>query len=171
MIALRQNYQPQAQQRGNGNSRPRQQGLQLRRLSGSIASQERELHNIATCFRDQAAMLPLQCSASVERLDALRVVACRVSLYLSNLHPAATQRLRPYASIELLATLDYQLSEIMLCIAMLEPICQATSYERIALHLYIRSKFPRVLDTFEGCLSQLAALNDPDRSGSQEAAR
>jgi hypothetical protein len=85
------------------------------------------------------------------------------------LDPEATQRVKPYASIEKLSMLDYQLTELILCVAMLAPVCQALTYERVDLHLYIRSLFPRVLATYEDTTSQLAALIDQAAQRQREA--
>ena len=155
-------------QRGNGTSRPRQEPLE-QRFNRNITHQRRNLRNIAVCFIDQPAMLPLQCSESIERLDALRRTARAASIYLSHLEPDTTRQLRPHACITLLDMLYYQLTELIQYIAMFAPICQAISYERISLHLAICSLFPRVLATYDDVTDQLAALNDPERSsqGSQ----
>jgi hypothetical protein len=129
---------------------------QYQRLAGRRT--RRSLINIAVCFRDQAAMLPLQCQETIARLDDLRRVAQTLQACLDTLDPTTTRRVKPFASIDKLAVLDWQLTEIILCVAMLWPICQWTGYERIDLHLTIRSRFPRLLATYEDTLSQVAAL-------------
>jgi len=136
-----------------------------------IAREHRSLTNIATCFIDQTAMLPLQCSEALDRLNDLRRAGQAARIFLKKLDPDTTRLLRPNGCVELLGLLDYQLTELLLYIAVLTPICQAASEERIALHLAIRSLFPRVLGTFDDVTQQLAALDDPERCESNQGER
>lgn len=136
---------------------------QMSRTYWGVASKRRTLSNTTLCFRNQAAMLPLQCEAAIEQLDELRQRVCQMEEFLDTLDPAVTQRLRPYACICILSHLDHLLAEAILTIAMFAPICQSISQQRVELHLHIRSLFPRILATFEDATSQLAALMSKER--------
>jgi len=124
----------------------------------SVASKRRSLANITFCFCQQAAMLPLQCTAALEQLDAVRQAAHKAQGFLETLDPATTQHLRPYGCIIKLVTLDDLLTEAMLTIAMFAPVCQEITHQRVDLHLSIRLLLPRIVLTFEDTVSQLAAL-------------
>jgi hypothetical protein len=126
----------------------------------ACARRRRNLAQVELCFRDQPSVLPIECSEAIARLDNLRRTTRVLQGVLCMLDPEVTQRLRPYPTIEKLSMLDYQLTEIILCVAMLAPICQAISYERIALHLHIRSLFSRFFATYEDTARQLAVLID-----------
>ena len=136
---------------------------QMSRTYWSVASKHRILSNTATCFRVQATMLPLQCDAAIEQLTALRRRVRAMEEFLATLDPSATQRLRPYACISKLSSLDFLLAEVILTIAMFAPICQSVSSQRVELHLHIQSLFPRILATFEDTTSQLSALMNQER--------
>jgi len=164
MIALRTEartltpYKPQQQLRRSIPFRE-----QMSRRYWGVASKRRTLTNAATCFRDQSAMLPLQCQAAIEQLDDLRQRVSQMEMFLDTLEPATTQRLLPYGCISKLVSLDSLLAEVILTIAMFAPICQSVALQRVELHLHIRSLFPRILATFEDTTSQLAALMSMER--------
>ena len=145
----------------------------IKRQYQRMARHQRPLANVACCFRDQAAMLPLQCQEATARLYAMRRDTQHVSLYLATLPPHETQILRPYGAIEILAQLEGQLTEVIVALAMFEPVCQVVVAERIGLHLYIRSMFQHLLHTYDVVLVQLSALMSLERmqSGSQEVCR
>ncbi len=136
---------------------------QMSRKYWGVASKRRTLTNAATCFRDQAAMWPLQCEAAIEQLDDLRRRVCQMEVFLDTLDPAMTQRLRPYGCLCILSHLDSLLAEAIVTIAMFAPICQSVTYQRVELHLHIRALFPRVINSFEDTISQLAALMSIER--------
>ena len=129
----------------------------------SVASKRRSLANITFCFCQQAAMLPLQCTAALEQLDAVRQAAHKAQGFLETLDPQVTQRVRPYGCIMKLTTLDDLLTEAMLTIAMFAPVCQEITHQRVDLHLSIRLLLPRIVLTFEDTVSQLAALMSKER--------
>ena len=159
MVALR----IQDHQRGNG-SRPHQElAERIRGHYGNIAHRRRSITNVAVCFRDQPAMLPLQCTEAIARLISLRSAAYEVAVFLETLDPEDTKRLKPFGCIAKLAHLDYQTSRAILALDMFAPICQSVTYDRVELHLFIRSLFPCVLATFEDATSQLAALVEQQR--------
>ena len=128
-----------------------------------VASKRRVLSNITFCFCQQAAMLPLQCTAALEQLDAVRQAAHKAQGFLETLDPQVTQRVRPYGCIMKLTTLDDLLTEAMLTIAMFAPVCQEITHQRVDLHLSIRLLLPRIVLTFEDTVSQLAALMSKER--------
>ncbi len=139
-------------------SRPRSLAERMSGQYWRIARLRRSLENIAACFTDQAEMFPLQCSTTIERLNALRRAAIRARAFLCELDPETTRQLKPWGSIEKLSALDYQTTRAIVTIAMFAPLCQEVCYERVELHVFIRSLFPRLLATFEDTISQLAAL-------------
>ena len=141
----------------------------LSRRYWSVASKRRVLSNITFCFCQQAAMLPLQCTAALEQLDAVRQAAHKAQEFLETLDPATTQRLRPYGCIIKLVTLDDLLTEAILTIAMFAPVCQEITHQRVDLHLSIRLLLPRIVLTFEDTVSQLAALMSQERIASSSS--
>jgi len=167
MIALREEVQPARTLATYQHLQPLHRSIpfreQMSRKYWSVASRRRTLTNTATCFRIQAAMLPLQCEAAIEQLDDLQGRVGQMEDFLNDLEPTVTQQLRPYGCITKLATLDTLLAELVVTIAMFEPICQSVTLQRVELHLHIRSLFPRILATFEDAASQLAALMSQER--------
>jgi hypothetical protein len=142
----------------------------IRRLHQRVTRHTQKLSNIACCFREQAMMLPLQCSEAVVLLSGLRRDVEHVTLSLAMLHPGDAQRVRPDATIRMLAELDDQLTELIVSIKTFEPICQSQTAvaERIGLYLFIRAALRRTLPTFESATSQLYALMSIERIQSQE---
>src|SRR6266516_1843313 len=124
----------------------------------NIDKRRRTLFNIAFIFRDQTMLLPDQCDEALNRLYALRRAVRRAYDFLNDLHPADTERLKPYGSLTKLYTLYYQLTEIILTIAMFKPICQAVCVERIQVHMYLAHQFPQVQATYEDVPPQLWQL-------------
>lgn len=167
MIALREEVQPARTLATYQHLQPLHRSIpfreQMSRKYWSVASRRRTLTNTATCFRLQAAMLPLQCQAAIEQLDELRQRVSQMETFLDTLDPTVTQRLRPYGCICLLSHLDHLLAEAIVTIAMFQPICQAVTMQRVELHLHSRMLFPRLLATFEDTVSQLAALMSQER--------
>lgn len=164
MVAARHQTQ---QERGNGFSRPCQTRQRIHWCYRRLVRQRGGIVNVAICFVEQAWMYPLQCSAAIERLNTLRRLTHSTRSYLSTLDPEITRQLRPYGCMAVLDMLEYLLAEITLTIAMFAPICQIVSYDRIELHLYIRSLFPRLLRTMDDVTTHLVALLDSERSESQ----
>jgi len=141
-----------------------------KRLSGQywrLARRQPTFAHIVTCFRDQPAVLPLQCSEAIAHLDALRRAVSSIHDFLVLLDPETTRHLNPWASIDKLTMLDSLLSEAILTIAMFTPVCQALTHERVELHLCIRSLLPRLHVTYQDTLSQLAALIMQEREVQQ----
>ena len=136
---------------------------QMTRQYWSIASRERTLSNIVTCFSEQPMMWPLQCTAAVEQLIELRKYVRLMETMLSTLEPAMTQRLRPYACICKLTDLNAQLTEVILEIAMFGPICQSVCFQRVSLHIHLQVLFRRLLLTYEDTVSQLDVLMSLER--------
>jgi len=79
---------------------------------------------------------------------------------LNTLSTSETERVHPYGVLATLYALDYRLTDQLLSIALLRPICQGTSHARVHWHLAIRGNFPRLLATFEDTLSMIEALAD-----------
>ena len=136
---------------------------QMSRQYWSIASRRRVLLNVAACFRLQPAMWPLQCTAAIEQLDALRSRVRQMERFLTTLEPATTQRLRPHACLCKLETLALLLTETILTMSMFAAICQSVTRQRVQVHLDIQSLFGRLLIVFEDTVSQLAALTSHER--------
>ena len=139
---------------------------QMSRQYWSIASRRRVLLNVAACFRLQPAMWPLQCTAAIQQLDALRSRVRQMERFLTSLEPATTQRLRPHACLCKLETLALLLTETILTVSMFAPICQSVTPQRVQLHLDIQSLVGRLLTVFEDTVSQLAALMSQERIAS-----
>lgn len=128
-----------------------------------IARRQNTLGKIAECFRDQPTLLPLQCSEAVQELDALRRAMRSTHDFLSTLDPEVIRQVQPYGVIDKLVMLDYLVSEVILTIAMFASVCQVVTHQRVELHLFIRSLFPRVLTTYHDTLRQFAVLMDQER--------
>lgn len=128
-----------------------------------IAKRQSTLAHLAECFRDQPALLPLQCSEAVQELDALRRAMRSTYEFLSTLDPGMIQQVRPWACIDKLVMLDYLISEVILTIDMFASVCQVVTHQRVELHLFIRSLFPRVLATYQDTLRQLVVLVNQER--------
>lgn len=128
-----------------------------------IARRQNTLGKIAECFRDQSSILPLQCSEAVQELDALRRAMRSTHEFLAMLDPEMIQQVRPWACIDKLVMLDYLISEVILTIDMFASVCQIVTHQRVELHLFIRSLFPRVLATYQDTLSQLVSLMNQER--------
>ena len=133
----------------------------VRRLSGQywrLARRQPTFAHIVTCFHDQPAVLPLQCSEAIAHLDALRRAVYAAHDFLMLLEPEDIRRLHPWACVDKLTMLDSLLSEAILTIAMFTPICESLLHERVELHLRIRALLPRLHVAYQDTLSQLAAL-------------
>ena len=139
---------------------------QMSRQYWSIASRRRVLLNVAACFRLQPAMWPLQCTAAIQQLDALRSRVRQMERFLTSLEPATTQRLRPHACLCKLETLALLLTETILTVSMFAPICQSVTPQRVQLHLDIQSLVGRLLTVFEDTVSQLVTLMSQERIAS-----
>lgn len=132
-----------------------------KRLSGQywrLARRQSTFAHILNCFREQPAVLPLQCSEAIAHLDALRRAVYTTHDFLVLLDSEDTRRLQPWACIDKLTVFDSLVSEVILTMAMFTPICQSLLPQRVELHLRIRSLLPRLHATYQDTLSQLAAL-------------
>ena len=123
-----------------------------------LARRQQMFARIVNCFREQPAVLPLQCSEAIAHLDALRRAVYHTHDFLVLLDPEDTRRLQPWACIDKLTMLDSLLSEAILTIAMFSPICQALLPQRVELHLRIRSLFPHLHAAYQDTLSQVTVL-------------
>lgn len=124
----------------------------------ALAGRHRRLINIAAIYRDQPAIYPLQIEASLKHLQEMREVVNLACAMLTGIEPAEIERIKPWALITKLGSLDYLLTEIILNVAMFAPICQAITPERTRLHIEIRSAFPALLTAYHDTLAQMAAL-------------
>jgi hypothetical protein len=133
------------------------------RLGGyaqALTCRRRVLENIATIYREQPAVYPLQVEATVTHLAEMRRVAGAAHRYLNGLEPAETQRVKPYGASAKLFSVDTLLTEMLLQVAMFADVCQSIRQERIELHIMIRSAFQVLIATYDDCIAQLAALAD-----------
>ena len=131
------------------------------RLSGQywrLARRQATIAHIVTCFRDQPAVLPFQCSEAIAHLDALRRALYHAHDFLVVLDSGTTRQQFSGTCIETLTMLDALLSEAILTIAMFAPVSQSLLSERVELHLRIRSLLLRLYTAYQAMLRQAAAL-------------
>ena len=129
----------------------------LCQYSQQLTSYRRRLLNIAVVFRRDPRLSPMQCSAAIKHLEAITSCARQCQTFLNDLDPQITKLMRPYGCIEKLKKLEEQVTETILALAMFESICQAITYERVELHMLIRSQFPPIIASYEDAASQLMA--------------
>jgi hypothetical protein len=80
--------------------------------------------------------------------------------FLKLLDPTTTQRIRPYGCIAKLESLEFWLTETILTLGMFLPVAELVCYERIACHMLLQYRFPRILATYEDVLSQMETLSE-----------
>ncbi|MGH2482033.1 MAG: hypothetical protein ACRDHW_20480 [Ktedonobacteraceae bacterium] len=132
-----------------------------RRMSGYVTALERRrrvLSNIVIIYRDQPAILPVQTTATLGILSEARRVMLAALAFLQNLHPAETERIRPYGCMTKLEALDDLCTQIILNVAMFAQVCQSVDPARTRLHLEIRAALPVLLCCYDDTAAMLAAL-------------
>lgn len=133
----------------------------LVRIQGYITALERrrrQLENSNVLYRNQYRMYPMQLDAISSSLDDIRRVVLGCRGYLQRLDPQETARLKPYACILKLSSLDYLLTELLLNVAMHAEVCTSVNSDRIQCHLAIRAAMPAVVASYNDTVAMLAAL-------------
>ncbi|GHO88236.1 hypothetical protein [Dictyobacter formicarum] len=172
MVALRNiSSQGQAQQQDQQSNQRRAAWL-IMRMDGMywrMARRERKLRNIGEVLCQDLAILPMQCQEAMKHLLALRQAAQAAYSFYSQLDPQAMKVIAPWGTLTKLAYLDDQITELLLLLDALTPICSEPSYARVQLQLMVRHLYPLMFATFDELAGQLSALVEKAQESQAEA--
>src|SRR5713226_820307 len=130
----------------------------MEQLYLNIFVRQHSINNMIVVFRDDEEINIQQCQEAVARLRSLRVDARAAHIWLGNMHPANTERIRPLAVIGKLDELETNIAETILLVSVFRQICQSLTVDRVELHLCTRESMLQIKRSLNDCLSQFGAL-------------